>query len=97
MASWRENPTRLGFAVQLCTVRFLGNFLSDWSEIPLIIITHLTQQLRIEDTSWPACTNPAADYRRTNNKSKAGNVWRQRYQLTNNECMDLSAARTERE
>ncbi len=54
MVSWREPHTRLGYAVQLCTVRFLGNFLSDWAETPLVIITHLAQQLRIEDTAgWP--------------------------------------------
>ena len=49
MAAWREDHTRLGFAVQLCTVRFLGNFLNDWSETPLAVITHLARQLHIED------------------------------------------------
>jgi len=53
MASWREAHTRLGFAVQLCTVWFLGNFLSDWAETPPTIITHLAQQLRVESTTWP--------------------------------------------
>lgn len=53
MASWREAHTRLGFAVQLCTVRFLGNFLIDWAETPPTVITHLAQQLRIEGTTWP--------------------------------------------
>src|SRR5690606_32127996 len=53
MAAWREDHTRLGFAVQLCTVRFLGNFLGDWSETPPVVLTHLAHQLGIEDiTAW---------------------------------------------
>lgn len=49
-ATWREEHTRLGFAVQLCTVRFLGNFLSDWSETPPIVQAYLARQLQAEDT-----------------------------------------------
>ena len=53
MAMWREDHTRLGFAVQVCTVRFLGNFLSDWTETPLVVRNHLAQQLQVEDlASW---------------------------------------------
>ena len=53
MAPWREDHTRLGFAVQVCTVRFLGNFLSDWTETPLVVRNHLAQQLQVEDlASW---------------------------------------------
>jgi hypothetical protein len=53
MATWREDHTRLGFAVQLCTVRFLGNFLSDWTETPPIVLEHLARQLQVEIlTSW---------------------------------------------
>ncbi len=53
MATWREDHTRLGFAVQVCTVRFLGNFLSDWTETPLVVRNHLAQQLQVEDlASW---------------------------------------------
>lgn len=53
MTRWRETHTRLGFAVQLCTVRFLGNFLSDWTETPPAALAHLARQLQIEDTeTW---------------------------------------------
>ena len=51
MDIWREDHTRLGFAVQLCTVRFLGNFLTDWAELPLVILVYLAKQLGIKDTS----------------------------------------------
>ena len=49
MATWREDHTRLGFAVQLCTVRFLGNFLSDWTETPPVVLEHLARQLQVGD------------------------------------------------
>jgi len=49
-SAWREEHTRLGFAVQLCTVRFLGNFLSDWSETPPVVLAYLARQLQVGDT-----------------------------------------------
>ena len=48
-ATWREEHTRLGFAVQLGTVRFLGNFLGDWSETPSVVLAYLTRQLHVKD------------------------------------------------
>ena len=48
-ATWREEHTRLGFAVQLCTVRFLGNFLSDWSETPPVVGAGRARPLQLED------------------------------------------------
>ena len=48
--TWREDHTRLGFAVQLSTVRFLGYFLSDWTETPPIVLGHLARQLHLEST-----------------------------------------------
>ncbi|HET6445875.1 MAG TPA: DUF4158 domain-containing protein [candidate division Zixibacteria bacterium] len=49
--TWREDHTRLEFAIQLCTVRFLGNFLTDWAELPSEVLARLAEQLDIEDTS----------------------------------------------
>jgi TnpA family transposase len=45
----REKHTRLGFALQLATVRFLGTFLDDSAGIPIEVIGTLGQQLAIDD------------------------------------------------
>ena len=52
VARRREDYTRLGFAIPLGTVRFLGTFLTDPTDVPPGIVLHMSRQLHIAD---PAC------------------------------------------
>jgi Domain of unknown function (DUF4158) len=61
IASCRSNITRLGMAVQICTLRFLDTFLEDLSTVPEIVVRHLEQQLDFQNTNFePYCTSKDA-------------------------------------
>ncbi len=49
IARCRGDHNRLGFAVQLGTVRFLGTFLADPSEVPAGVVAHLARHLDVAD------------------------------------------------
>jgi TnpA family transposase len=48
----RREYNRLGFAIQLCVLRFLGWTLSDIKEIPQVIINYVANQIVVDPTNY---------------------------------------------
>lgn len=58
----RGRHNKLGFAVQLCTVRCVGTFLSDPTAVPTSVLNFVAEQLGIED---PSCIKRYAEQEST--------------------------------
>nr|WP_316744986.1 DUF4158 domain-containing protein [Streptomyces sp. MK7] len=55
IAKRRDDHSRLEFALQMCTVRYIGRFLPDGPrDVPWVVIEHLAAQLQARR----ACTHP---------------------------------------
>jgi TnpA family transposase len=72
IAERRGDHNRLGFAVQLGTVRFLGTFLTDPRDMPPTVVRFLAHQLGIPD---PACLTRYGE-RPTTYREHAGEIQR---------------------
>jgi len=68
----REDHTQLGFALQLGTVRFLGTFLPNPTDVPPGVVAYVSQQLGIQD---PSCL-PRYMARSTTHREHAGEIQR---------------------
>jgi TnpA family transposase len=54
IANKRRDSSRLGFALQLATVRFLGNFLEDPADVPSAVLHTLAVQTNVADLTCVA-------------------------------------------
>lgn len=51
----RRDYNRLGFAVQLCVLRYLGWTLSDIKEVPVQVLRYIAKQINVDAESFASC------------------------------------------
>ncbi len=62
VTSKRRDHNKLGFAVQLATVRYVGLFLDDPLDVPAELVEYLAEQLGVADAS---CVKSYGDREKT--------------------------------
>jgi Domain of unknown function (DUF4158) len=72
IARRRGDHNRLGFAVQLGTVRFLGTFLARPAEVPQVVAARVAKELRVD----PGCLTDYAKREQTH-REHAGEIQRE--------------------
>lgn len=75
IAKRRSDHTRLGLALQLTTVRYLGTFLPDPLDVPTVVLERLAGQLQIAD---PSCVKRYTERRTTPVRASRGDQGRLR-------------------
>ncbi|MCP4304390.1 MAG: Tn3 family transposase, partial [bacterium] len=68
IAQRRGDANHLGFALQVLTVRFLGTFLPNPTEVPSVVVSHVATQLEIANT---ACLPRYLDREQTRHAHRA--------------------------
>ena len=72
---WHADHNRLGGAVQLGTVRFIGRFLPDPTDVPEIVIVYVADQLDVD----PGCLSVYSQGRQANRHRKHARAICERY------------------
>jgi len=87
IAKRRGDHSRLGFALQVVTVRHLGMFLADPLDVPVELVDYLVEQLGVGD---PSCVKQYVE----REKTKLEHAWeiQQKYRLTAFGAVELELA-----